>query len=94
RDLLGQRLAQLTGGVGLVQPDGALNVDVAGVALVSGITAGRLEITTGVTPTGGSDGQPVTLSITTGATTTPLTAGVRGEVGASTDLLNTTLPAY
>lgn len=94
RDLLGQRLAQLTGGIGTVQPDGVLDVDVAGVSLVSGITAGRLEITTGVTPTGGSDGQPVTLSIVQGATTTPLVAGVRGEVGASTDLLNTTLPAY
>ena len=94
RDLLGQRLAQLTGGIGTVQPDGVLDVAVAGVSLVSGITAGRLEITTGVTPTGGSDGQPVTLSIVQGATTTPLTADVRGEVGASTDLLNTTLPAY
>ncbi len=94
RDLLGQRLAQLTGGIGTVQPDGMLAVAVSGVSLVSGITAGRLEITTGVTPTGGPDGQPVTLSIVQGATTTPLTAGVRGEVGASTDLLNTTLPAY
>jgi flagellar hook-associated protein 1 len=94
RDLLGQRLAALTGGVGTIQPNGVMDVSVGGVSLVSGITAGRLEITTGITATGDPDGQPVTLSITSGATTTPLTAGLRGEVGASTDLLNTTLPAY
>lgn len=94
RDLLSRRLAQLTGGVGVLQPDKTMRVDVAGVALVSGGTAGRLQVATGVTPTGDADGQPVTFAIDLGGTTTALTADVRGRTGASADLLNTTLPAY
>ncbi|WP_370038507.1 flagellar hook-associated protein FlgK [Nocardioides sp.] len=94
RDVLGLRLAELTGGVGLLQPDGTMTVSVAGVSLVSGSTAGTLRIATGVTASGGPDGSPVTFTIDHGATSTTLTADVRGEVGASADLLNTTLPAY
>lgn len=94
RDVLGLKLAELTGGVGLLQPDGTMNVSVAGVSLVSGSTAGTLRIATGVTAAGGPDGSPVTFAIDHGATSTALTADVRGEVGASADLLNTTLPAY
>lgn len=94
RDVLGLKLAELTGGVGLLQPDGTMNVSVAGVSLVSGSTAGTLRIATGVTAAGGPDGSPVTFAIDHGATSTTLTADVRGEVGASADLLNTTLPAY
>ena len=94
RDVLGLRLAELTGGVGLLQPDGTMTVSVAGVSLVSGSTAGTLRIATGVTASGGPDGSPVTFTIAHGATSTTLTADVRGEVGASADLLNTTLPAY
>ena len=94
RDLLSRRLAQLTGGVGVLQPDKTMRVDVAGVTLVSGGTAGRLEVATGVTPAGDADGSPVTFAIELGATTTALTADVRGRTGASADLLNTTLPAY
>ena len=94
RDVLGLRLAELTGGVGLLQPDGTMTVSVAGVSLVSGSTAGTLRIATGVTASGGPDGSPVTFAIDHGATSTTLTADVRGEVGASADLLNTTLPAY
>ena len=94
RDVLGLRLAELTGGVGLLQPDGTMDVSVAGVALVSGSTAGTLRIATGVTASGGPDGSPVTFAIDHGATSTTLTADVRGKAGASADLLNTTLPAY
>ena len=94
RDVLGLRLAELTGGVGLLQPDGTMNVSVAGVDLVAGSTAGTLRVATGVTASGGPDGSPVTFAIDHGATSTTLTADVRGEVGASADLLNTTLPAY
>ncbi|WP_370233961.1 flagellar hook-associated protein FlgK [Nocardioides sp.] len=94
RDVLGLRLAELTGGVGLLQPDGTMTVSVAGVSRVSGSTAGTLRIATGVTASGGPDGSPVTFTIDHGATSTTLTADVRGEVGASADLLNTTLPAY
>ena len=94
RDVLGLRLAELTGGVGLLQPDGTMDVSVAGVSLVSGSTAGTLRIATGVTASGGPDGSPVTFAIDHGATSTTLTADVRGKAGASADLLNTTLPAY
>ncbi|MGB0189780.1 MAG: FlgK family flagellar hook-associated protein, partial [Nocardioides sp.] len=87
RDVLGLRLAELTGGVGLLQPDGTMTVSVAGVSLVSGSTAGTLRIATGVTASGGPDGSPVTFAIDHGATSTTLTADVRGEVGASADLL-------
>ncbi len=78
----------------MLQADGTMTVSVAGVDLVSGSTAGRLRIASGVTATGGPDGQPVTFAVETGGTTTALTADVRGRVGASADLLNTTLPAY
>jgi flagellar hook-associated protein 1 FlgK len=88
------RLAELTGGVATTRPDGGLDVTVQGVSLVSGQTAGQLEIATGVTPSGGADGNPVTFRVVSGATTTAVPTGVRGEVGAVTDLLTTTLPAY
>ena len=94
RDTLSLKLANLTGGVGLLQGDGTMRVAVAGVDLVSGDKAGSLQVTTGITATGGPDGNPVTLSIDLGGTTTALSADVRGRVGASKDLLNTTLPAY
>lgn len=94
RDTLGLKLAQLTGGVGILQTDNTMKVTVAGVDLVTSLDAGTLDIATGVTATGGADGNPVTFSITKNATTTVLAADVRGRVGASADLLNTTLPAY
>lgn len=94
RDQLAMRLAELTGGVATTRPDGGLDVTVQGVSLVSGQTAGQLEIATGVTPSGGADGNPVTFRVVSGATTTAVPTGVRGEVGAVTDLLTTTLPAY
>ncbi len=94
RDVLGLKLAELAGGVGVLQPDGTMNVSVAGVDLVSGSTAGALRIASGVTAAGGPDGSPVTFAIDLGGTSTALTADVRGKVGASADLLNTTLPAY
>ena len=95
RDLLGQRLAELTGATGKVNSDGGLDLTVNGVPLVSGDTAGTLQISTGVLPDGSADGNPVTFSIadpTSG--TTALPAGFTGEAGAITDLLNVTLPSY
>lgn len=94
RDRLAMRLAELTGGVAVTNADGGLDVAVNGVPLVSGRTAGRLEIATGVTPSGGADGNPVTFQVVSGATTTPVPSGLRGEAGAVADLLTTTLPAY
>lgn len=94
RDSLGLELARLTGGVGLLQPDNTMRVSVGGVDLVTSLDAGTLRIATGVTATGAADGQPVTFAVDLGGVGTALTADVRGRVGASADLLNTTLPAY
>ena len=57
--------------------------------------AGTFEIATGVAADGSADGSPVSFSITTPAgVTTAVPDGLRGEVGATKDLLNVTLPAY
>lgn len=93
RDQLALRLSELTGAVATPRTDGGLDVTLNGVALVTGQNAGILSIATGVTPTGGADGNPVTWAITDTSGTTPV-AGLMGETGAVTDLLNTTLPAY
>jgi flagellar hook-associated protein 1 FlgK len=69
------------------------DVTVAGQSLVSGNTASTLTIASGITPTGDSDGTPLTLAITGPSGTTPV-AGLGGEVGAVSDLLTTVLPGY
>ncbi len=94
RDRLAMRLAELTGGVATTRADGGLDVTVNGVPLVTGRDAAQLQITSGVLPSGAADGNPVTFSIASTSGTTPLPSGMRGEAGAVTDLLNTTLPAY
>jgi flagellar hook-associated protein 1 FlgK len=94
RDQLAMRLSELTGATTTARADGGFDVAVNGVPLVVGKTAGIVQVTTGVTPTGGSDGNPVTFAITDGSGTTPLGAGLTGEVGGVADLLTTTLPAY
>lgn len=88
RDLLAMRLAELTGGVATQRPDGGLDVTVNGTSLVDGYQAGRLVVTTGAT------GGPVTFAITSASGTQPVAAGMRGEIGATADLLTVTLPAY
>lgn len=93
RDLLAQRLAELTGGTATARADGGLDVTVGGVSLVSGSTANTLKVTGGINPDGTPDGNPLTLGITAGATTTAV-SGLTGEIGAVNDLLTTTLPAY
>lgn len=98
RDQLAMRLADLTGATGQIDANGRMNVTLDGVALVDGDKAGTLRISQGVTPTGASDGEPVTFSIVTpsptGSIETAVDPGTRGEIGAVTDLLNTTLPTY
>ncbi len=94
RDQLALRLSELTGSVGTIRSDGGMDVTLNGVALVTGQNAGTLEIATGVTPTGGADGNPVTFQVTDASGTTAVTGSLRGESGAGTDLLNVTLPAY
>ncbi len=94
RDQLAGQLAQLTGAVSTVQTDGTVSVTLGGVPLVTGKQAGQLGIASGITASGGADGSPVTFSIDDGVTTTAVPGGQLGKLGATTELLNTTLPAY
>lgn len=94
RDQLAMRLSELTGSVATIRADGGVDVTLGGVSLVNGHDAGRLQIASGITVGGASDGQPVRFAIVNGAGVTPLPAGTTGEIGGLADLLNTTLPAY
>jgi flagellar hook-associated protein 1 FlgK len=95
RDQLAMRLSELTGAVTSQRADGGFDVTVGGVTLVSGNSANRFDVATGVAADGSSDGNPVTFSITTPAgATTAVPDGLRGQVGATAELLNVTLPAY
>lgn len=94
RDQLAMRLSQLTGSTATLRADGGFDVAVNGVPLVVGKNAGTLSVATGITGTGASDGSPITYEITDTAGTTAVPAGMLGEIGGVTDLLNTTLPAY
>ncbi len=94
RDQLTLRLSEQTGAKATVRPDGAADVTINGVALVTGNQAGTLRITGGVTPTGDADGNPVSFAVVDSAGTTAVPAGMGGEMGGITDLLTTTLPAY
>ncbi len=94
RDQLAMRLSELTGATATGRADGGFDVSINGVPLVVGNTAGTLEIASGITPTGGSDGSPITFTITDGSGTTVVPGGMTGDLGGVTDLLNTTLPAY
>jgi flagellar hook-associated protein 1 FlgK len=85
RDLLALRLSELTGGKAVQNGAGGLDFSVNGVALVTGAVPHVLQ------SAGGGAGFQVTHP-TGGTTAVP--AGVTGEVGAVTDLLNTTIPAY
>src|SRR5206468_2666773 len=94
RDQLGLRLSELTGATSTVRPDGGFDVSVNGVALVNGATAGALQISSGVTSTGASDGNPLSFAITDSSGTTTIPAGMTGEIGGVTNLLTNVLPAY
>ena len=94
RDQLAMRLSELTGATTTLRADGGFDVSVNGVALVTGQDAGTLQIASGITATGDSDGNPIAYAIVDGSGTTALPAGMTGEIGGVTDLLTTTLPAY
>lgn len=93
RDRLAMRLSELTGATATRRADGGFDMTVGGVALVQGSQAGRLVVTSGVTPAGAADGSPIGLAVVSGATTTA-TGAVGGQLGATVDLLDVTLPAY
>ena len=88
RDSLAMRLAELTGGVATQNADGGLDVVVNGTSLVTGAEAGTLVLTSG------AGGGPVSLAVDSGAGRTPVAAGMRGEIGATAELLTDTLPTY
>lgn len=94
RDLLTNRLAELTGATATVRADGGADVTLNGVALVTGNKAGSLAIASGVTATGEADGSAVSFTVTDGSGTTTVPGALNGEVGGVTDLLNVTLPGY
>jgi flagellar hook-associated protein 1 len=95
RDTLAMRLSELTGATATIRPDGGADVTLNGVALVAGSKAGTLSIASGVTPTGDSDGAPVTYAVTDpSGTVTTVPSAPGGEIGGITDLLGTTLPNY
>lgn len=89
RDSLAMRLSELTGGTATLRTDGGLDVSVNGTSLVSGAQAGTLVVATGAT------GGAVSFAVEDAAgATTAVPAGMRGEIGATADLLTETLPAY
>lgn len=94
RDQLALRLAELTGAVSTVRPDGQFDVSVGGQSLVSGNEAGTFVVASGVTPTGDADGSPITFRIDATWGSTVLGTAPGGELGAVTDILTTVLPSY
>jgi flagellar hook-associated protein 1 FlgK len=94
RDQLALRLAELTGAVTTVRPDGQFDVSVAGQPLVEGREAGAFVVASGVTPTGDADGSPITFRIDATWGSAVLGSPVGGELGAVTDILTTVLPSY
>ncbi|HET6151318.1 MAG TPA: flagellar hook-associated protein FlgK [Marmoricola sp.] len=94
RDQLALRLSELTGATATTRADGEFDVTLNGVSLVDGASAGTLQIASGITSTGASDGNVISYAITDSSRTTAVPAGMTGEIGGVTDLLTTTLPAY
>jgi flagellar hook-associated protein 1 FlgK len=95
RDLLALRLSELTGGTAKVNDAGGLDFAVNGVALVTGGRGGRLDVTSGVTPTGAADGAPIRLQVVDPVDRSPrAVSGLSGEVGAVIEVLDTTIPGY
>jgi len=79
RDAALDRIAQLTGARMDAQPNGAVNISIGGVSLVSGITASTVA-------TSATD--PVTVSVNGGAVT------FGGEIGGYVATVGVDLPAY
>ncbi len=95
RDSIALRLSELTGGKGEVNAGGGMNFSVNGVPMVTGAFAGKLEVASGVTPTGDADGSPVTFQVRApDGTVSDVPAGGTGELTAVVDLLDKTIPSY
>lgn len=94
RDTLAMRLAELTGARAVQGSQGNLDVTLNGQPLVTGAVAGTLVVASGVAPDGSADGLPVTFAVTDSSGTTAVPGSISGELGASAQLLTTTLPDY
>jgi flagellar hook-associated protein 1 FlgK len=90
RDLLVQQMVDLTGATVVRDPSGASNLELGGVALVTGATARALTVT-GSTTLAGQGASPVVLRFADDGTAV---AGVSGRTGALVEALNVTLPSY
>jgi flagellar hook-associated protein 1 FlgK len=88
RDQLTMRLSELTGATVTLNSDTTADVSVAGLSLVSGMTASTMS-TSGATDLTGQDSDPVQLMIDGNA----VTLGT-GELGAAQRLIGTDLPGY
>ncbi|MFC6154141.1 flagellar hook-associated protein FlgK [Nocardioides yefusunii] len=93
RDQLSLRLAQLTGGTATQRADGGFDFAVGGVSLVDGMESGTFAVVGGAA-TSAPVGTPVAFTVTAGGTSTAVPAGIKGEIGATAELLTETLPAY
>jgi flagellar hook-associated protein 1 len=92
RDRLAMKLAELTGATATIRSDGGMDVELNGVALVTGSTARQLQLTAGVAADGSADGNPTAFAVSGGGGAVP--GSLEGEVGAVADLLDTVLPDY
>jgi len=90
RDQQAMTLATLTGATSSPQPDGTVDVALAGVKLVDGLSAGRLTVTGGSTL---ADAGSLSTSVTTGPppVTTPVTIG-SGTIGGTVEALTRIYP--
>jgi flagellar hook-associated protein 1 len=94
RDHLTLRLSELTGGTATVRPDGGMDVTVGGQVLVSGRNASVLSVASGIDPDGSGDGSPITFQVQPPAGPAVGVAIGGGEVAASAELIDVTLPDY
>ncbi|MDP9821724.1 flagellar hook-associated protein FlgK [Nocardioides massiliensis] len=88
RDRLALRISQLTGATAAVNPQGGLDVTLGSAVLVAGQQVGTITVD--------GSGSPVQVTVTdVHGTSHSLAAGeVSGELGATIELLDTTLPGY
>ncbi|MCW2611859.1 MAG: flagellar hook-associated protein 1 [Actinomycetota bacterium] len=90
RDVLAQKLAELTGGVGQTGEDGALDIYLDGTAIVRGSRAEKLTVTGGsrLVDVGVA---PISVNWAQDGRSTGISTGT---IGAVTENLNVTLPGY
>lgn len=92
RDLISRKLAEITGGVGTINSVGGMDFTIDGASLVAGGKAGTLEIASGAPGETWDTPVAFTLNETTGV---PVDLdAVGGELAASVEVVNVTIPEY